>query len=36
MAQYKYTEDQVYNLFSNGGLRIYTTMNRKCKIALKQ
>ena len=29
MAQYKYTEDQVYNLFSNGGLRIYTTMNRK-------
>ncbi|ASW42523.1 transglycosylase domain-containing protein [Clostridium isatidis] len=29
METYKYTEEQVDNLFSNGGLRIYTTMNRK-------
>ncbi|MDP4143958.1 MAG: PBP1A family penicillin-binding protein [Bacillota bacterium] len=27
-AQYHYTDDQIDSLFSNGGLKVYTTMNR--------
>lgn len=29
MKQYKYSEDDVQNLLMYGGLKIYTTMNRK-------